>query len=131
MAPRVIATMSAVVKIEARIFFMRASLRRPTVTSSATGAGRRITQPKRNQNGEVRLPANPDSAQARPIVGNDDGVAGVGGIVFDAGRLPGNQALETDLPFQAGDVLGSMVRHAGNGVAVRNQMPRPRIRNWS
>ena len=52
--------------------------------------------------------------QARPIVGQEDGVAGIGGVVFDAGGLAGGYAAQVLGFFQAGDVLRGFVGDAGD-----------------
>src|SRR6516162_10746255 len=67
------------------------------------------------------------SAQAGPVVGHEDGVDGIGRIVFDAGRKAGNEAVEAHLAFEARDVLRGVIGHAGNGVAVRDQMARAQV----
>src|SRR6516164_6840526 len=67
------------------------------------------------------------SAQAGPVVGHKDGVDGIGRIVFDAGRKAGNEAVEAHLAFEARDVLRGVIGHAGNGVAVRDQMARAQV----
>src|SRR5579872_1877429 len=61
-------------------------------------------------------------AEAGPIVGYDDRVGGIGGVVLDAGGLAGDEAFEFDLTFETGDVLSSVIGHTRNGVAVGNQV---------
>src|ERR1700722_1992551 len=63
-------------------------------------------------------------AEAGPVVGDDNGVGGVGGVVLDASGLAGDEAFEFDLAFEAGDVLGGVIGHAGDCVAVGNQVAR-------
>ncbi len=74
-------------------------------------------------------------AETGPIVGDDDGVGGVRGIVLDAGWLAGDEAFEFDLAFEAGDVLRGVIGHAGDCIAVGNQVTRAIIhhrgRAWS
>src|SRR5882724_6739195 len=132
MAPRVIATMRTVVRMEAMIIFMRVGCGRPSA------ARRRIAQEGGNQNVEgLQLlsaasaivqslaQAAPNSAQARPVIGDDDGIAGIGGVVLDAGGLACNKPLEANLSFQAGDVLRSVISNAGNRIAVGDEVARP------
>ena len=52
--------------------------------------------------------------QAGPIVGEEDGIAGIGGVVFDAGDLAGGDAAEMRGFFEAGDILRGLVGDAGN-----------------
>jgi len=59
--------------------------------------------------------------EATPIVGDEDGVAGIGGIVFDAGVLAGDEAGDDDAILEAGDVLRSFVSDAGDGVGVADE----------
>ena len=61
--------------------------------------------------------------QATPVVGDEDGVAGIGGIVFDAGVLAGDEAGDDDAILEAGDVLRSFVGDAGDGVGVADEFP--------
>src|SRR6184192_2508332 len=68
------------------------------------------------------------SAQAGPVVGHEDGVDGIGRIVFYAGGQAGNEAVEAHLALEAGDVLRGVIGHAGNRVAVRDQMARAQVR---
>src|SRR5580704_19575370 len=63
-------------------------------------------------------------AEAGPVVGDDDRVGGIGWVVLDAGGLAGDETLEFDLAFEAGDVLGGVIGHAGDCVAVGNEMAR-------
>src|ERR1700687_1086813 len=117
------ATISIVVKIEAKIIFMGAGIRGPNALQE------RIAQADGKQNGGSLRSSKRNSAQPRPVVGDQNGVAGICRVVFDAGRLAGNQALETNLALQAGDVLRGVIGNAGDGVAVRDKMPRTRIRD--
>ena len=66
-------------------------------------------------------------AEAGPVVGDDDGVGGVGRIVLDASGLAGDEAFEFDLAFEAGDVLRGVIGDAGNCVAVGNEMARTHV----
>src|SRR5882672_7080536 len=66
-----------------------------------------------------------NSAQARPVIGDDDGIAGIGGVVLDAGGLAGNEPFEADLPFEAGDVLRGVIGNPGNRVAVGDEVTGP------
>src|SRR5258708_31352469 len=89
MAARVIATMRMVVKAEARIIFMGPGWR------LFDAAEERIAQSDKNQNVQsANRVKNGDSTQtvrsspqAKPIVGDKDGVAVIGRIVFDAGGV--------------------------------------------
>ena len=65
-----------------------------------------------------------DSVQTRPIVGEQDGVAGIGGVEFDAGGLAGGYAAEVLGFFEAGDILRGFVSDAGNRVRVVEQLLR-------
>jgi len=58
------------------------------------------------------------SVQTRPIVGEEDGIRGVRGVVFYAGDLAGGDAGEMQPLFEAGDVLRGFVRDAGNRIRV-------------
>src|SRR3990172_4432402 len=61
------------------------------------------------------------SVQPRPIIGQQDGVAGVGRVILDAGRLAGNEPVETRARFEARDVLRRFVAHTGDRIAVAHQ----------
>src|SRR6202140_4180123 len=122
MAPRVIATMRMVVRTEARIIFMGLRLGRPEA------AWRRIAQPEGKQNAEDGRPAGEQSAQAGPIVGHEDGIAGIGGVVLDAGRLARNEPFQANLAFESGDVLRSVIGDAGNQITIGNEMARAHVR---
>ena len=61
---------------------------------------------------------------AGPVVGHDDGIGRVGGVVLDAGGLAGDEAFEFDLAFEAGDILRGVIGDAGNRVAVGDEMTR-------
>src|SRR5487761_277453 len=97
-APRVIATMRAVVRTEAMIIFMG-------LASGREDAERRIAQTGANQNAvqEARperrssVRALRGSAQAGPIVGDQDRIARIRRIVFHAGGLASDEAFKTDL----------------------------------
>src|SRR5690242_15737804 len=66
-------------------------------------------------------------SQAGPIVGNQDGIAGIGGIVFYAGGKSGDDALQPGASFQAGDILRRFVAHPRNRIAVAHKLaPCPR-----
>src|SRR5271168_5221000 len=64
------------------------------------------------------------SVQAGPIVGEEDGVAGIGGVVLDAGGLAGGYAAEVLGFFEAGDILRGLVGDAGDRVGVVEQLLR-------
>src|SRR5713226_10744777 len=61
-------------------------------------------------------------AQAGPIVGDEDRVGGIGGVVLDAGGLAGSEALEMNVLFESGDVLRGFVSNAGNQVGIADQL---------
>src|SRR6266849_6873649 len=61
-------------------------------------------------------------AQAGPIVGDEDRVGGIGGVVLDAGGLAGSEALEMNMLFESGDVLRGFVSDAGNQVGITDQL---------
>ncbi len=62
--------------------------------------------------------------QAGPIVSQEDGIAGVRRIVFDAGNLAGRDARQMQAFFEAGDVLRRFVGHAGNRVGIVKELAR-------
>src|SRR5260370_31054580 len=72
-------------------------------------------------------PRHSISAQTGPVVGHEDRIRGIGGVVLDAGWLAGDEPIETHLAFQAGDVLRGLIGDAGNGVAVGNELPRSQV----
>src|ERR1700687_3329226 len=86
---------------------------------------------------ERRRPAIPDpesaraarltSAQSGPIVGNQNRIAGIGGVVLNAGGLPGDETFEANLALETRDVLCRVIRHAGNRVAVGDKMTRAHV----
>src|SRR5579864_1045093 len=117
------ATMSAVVKTEARTIFMKAARRTET-------ARRRITQLGGNQNAanvreredrrsafDAQRKTLLNSAQARPIVGHQDRITRIRWIVLHAGWLTRDQPFEANLPLKASDVLRGVISNARNGVA--------------
>ena len=116
MAARVIAMIRIVVRMEARISFMETREARPAATKNSASMRKGGGSPRDG------LQRNPDQSSATRIES-----AGIRRIVLDAGGLAGNQTLEAYLPFQAGDVLCGVIRHAGNRVTVGNQMPRAQI----
>jgi hypothetical protein len=59
-----------------------------------------------------------DSVQARPIVGGEDGIRGIRGVIFHAGGLAGGSARQMKALFEAGDILRGLVGDAGNGIRV-------------
>src|ERR1700719_4481121 len=67
------------------------------------------------------------SAQAGPVVGYQDGIGGIGGVVLDAGGLAGDQLVEAHLAFKTGDVLRGVVGDAGDRVAVGNELARAQV----
>src|SRR5271157_1656490 len=73
---------------------------------------------------EAQTSFDKGSAQAGPVVGEEDGVGRIRGVVFDAGVLAGGDAAEMSLLFEAGDVLGGFVGHAGNRVGVVEKLLR-------
>jgi hypothetical protein len=91
----------------------------------------RIAQANGKQNGGRRRSSKRSSAQPRPIVGNQNGVAGICRVRLDAGWLAGNEALEANLAFEAGNVLRGVIGNTGDGVTVRHKMPRSRIWDWT
>src|SRR6266478_8372298 len=68
-------------------------------------------------------PPHSKSAQAGPVVGDQDRIGGIGGVVLDAGGLAGDEFVETHLALQAGDVLRGVIGDAGDGIAVGNELP--------
>src|SRR5882724_87393 len=86
----VIAMINTVVRMEARIRFMDFRSGKVCRRSSLT--------------------------QTRPIVGHQYRVHRICWIVLDAGRLPGNQALEADLAFEASNILRGVIGDPGNSV---------------
>src|SRR6266853_1980824 len=63
------------------------------------------------------------SPQARPIVRNEDRIDRIRRIVLDASGLAGDKPLEAHLAFKPGNILAGLIRHSGNRIAVRNDMP--------
>ncbi len=63
-----------------------------------------------------------DSVQPGPVVGQDDRIARIGGIVLDAGRPSGDQSLLVGAALQARDVLRRLVAYAGDRIAVADQL---------
>src|SRR5712692_10352280 len=61
-------------------------------------------------------------AQAGPIVGDEDRVGGIGGVVLDAGGLAGSKALEMNVLFESGDVLRGFGSDARNQVGIADQL---------
>src|SRR2546427_13232701 len=61
-------------------------------------------------------------AQAGPIVGDEDRVGGIGGVVLDAGGLAGSEGLEMNVLFESGDVLRGFVSDAGNQGGITDQL---------
>ena len=62
-------------------------------------------------------------SDAGPIIGDEDGVAGVGWIIFDAGRLAGRQPLQAKALLEAGNVLRGFIGDTGNGIAISYEAP--------
>src|SRR5216110_4042298 len=67
------------------------------------------------------------SAQTGPVVGDENGIAGIGSIVLDAGGLARHEPFQANLAFKAGDVLRRLIGDAGNQVTVGNQMARAHV----
>src|SRR5579859_4105899 len=63
------------------------------------------------------------SPQARPIVRHEDRIDRIRRIVLDARGLASDKPLEAHLAFEAGNVLAGLIRHSGNRIAVRNDVP--------
>src|SRR5580698_5844275 len=141
-APRVIATISRVVRMEARIIFMgwprriEAAERRITqlrVNQNAQAAGKRqlqtpaVTPRGRPQAIRSSAPALRNSAQTGPIVRNENRITRIRGIVFHTGRLARNEPLEADLALKAGNVLRRVISDARNRITVSDQVPGPQI----
>src|ERR1700730_782424 len=122
-APSVIATMSTVVSTDARTIFMR-------LKRLGKAAGRRIAQLNENQNAARSVEQGfrgaaqtvRSSAQAGPIVGDEDGIARIRRIVLHAGGLARDEPLETDLPFQTCNILRGVIGDSGNRVTVRDKV---------
>ena len=62
--------------------------------------------------------------QAGPIIGEENRIAGIGGVVFYAGGLAGGDASQVGHFFEAGDVLGGFVGDAGNRIGVVEKLLR-------
>src|SRR5580692_6153284 len=136
-AANVIATMSTVVNTEARTILIRvaAAYRTARRRIAQTGCKSERGESEKEASNCVRMKrisagALRGSAQARPVVGDENRIAGIRRIVFHAGGLTCDEAFETDLPFETGDVLRGVIRDAGNCVTVRDEVPRPQIDNW-
>src|SRR5260370_39485925 len=50
-------------------------------------------------------------------------MGGIGGVVLYAGGLAGDELVEMHLTCETGDVPRGVIGDAGDGVAVRNQLP--------
>ena len=48
-------------------------------------------------------------------------------VSYFAGGLPGDETIEADLSFQAGDVLSGVIGHTRNGVTIGDEVARARI----
>ncbi len=62
------------------------------------------------------------AAEAGPVFGDDDGVAGIVGIVFHAGRKAEAAGVEIGELAQPGYVLRALVLHAGDIVLIDEQL---------
>src|ERR1039458_4665555 len=76
-------------------------------------------QKSRGWNGSSRQ----SLTNAGPIVGHQYGIAGIGRIIFHAGRLACRQAFQAKALFEAGEVLRGFVGDPGNGIAISNEAP--------
>ena len=123
-AARVIATMSMVVKAEAKIIFMGLNETPSAQESQHNATEVKSITPRLVAKDAQRASKGANSPQTGPIVGHENRIAGIGRIVFHARGLSGNEAFKADLPFESGDVLSRVVGDAGNCVAVRNKMAR-------
>src|ERR1700732_1563266 len=65
-----------------------------------------------------------NSAQARPVVGDQDGIRRIRRVIFYAGGLASDELVEVHLAFEAGYILRGVIGDAGNGVAVGDQLTR-------
>jgi hypothetical protein len=92
---------------------------------SATGRKAERGRPKLP--GEQSPQTLRNSPQAGPVVRNQDGVAGISGIVFDAGGLPRDEPLQPDLALQASDILRGLIGDPGNQITVGDQMARAHV----
>lgn len=61
-------------------------------------------------------------AETGPIFGDDDGVAGIGGIVFDGGRQADATGVKIDHVAEVGDILRGFVADASHVVLVDEQL---------
>jgi hypothetical protein len=68
-------------------------------------------------------------AQAGPIVGDENRIARIRGVVLHAGGLARDQPFETDLPFETGNILRGVIGDSGNRVTVGDQVSGPQINN--
>jgi hypothetical protein len=59
---------------------------------------------------------------ARPIIGHDNRIAWVGRIVFHAGGLSGGKQVQPNALFEASHVLRGFIGHAGDGIAVADEL---------
>ncbi len=62
--------------------------------------------------------------QARPIISDQNRIAGIRGIVFHARWIASHEALKAHLAFEASDVLRGLIRDSGDRIAVGNQVAR-------
>src|SRR5260221_4561911 len=111
-AARAIATARITTKVEDSTIFICDSGR-------SAFAGTRIAQNLASL--EVWPPRR--SPQARPIVRNENRIDRIRRIVLDAGGLTSDKPLEAHLAFESGNILAGLIRHSGNRIAVRNDMP--------
>ena len=58
------------------------------------------------------MTAQTNSVQAGPVVGNEDGIAGIRGIVLHARRLARSDSAQVSARFEAGNILCGFVRDA-------------------
>ncbi len=62
--------------------------------------------------------------EAGPVVGEENGIAGIGWIVLDAGCLANGNTLDMRLFFKAGHVLSGLVSDSRNGIGVVEELLR-------
>src|SRR5437764_12671624 len=64
------------------------------------------------------------SAQTGPVVGDENGIAGIGSIVLDAGRLGRHEPFQANLAFKGGEVLRRLIGDGGGQGTVGRQRGR-------
>src|SRR6516162_470755 len=118
MALSVVATISRAVRTERMTFLIDGNPSQPKDNPSFRKAKSRVGQRNGQGGRPQKQPRTLPLTEAGPIVGNDDRIAGICGIVLHAGGITGHQALHTNLAFKTSDVLRGVIGDAGNRITV-------------